>query len=84
MCIQENGQLRFPVLLIYVGRGAGKNGYLGFEDFCLLTPVNGIKHYNIDIFAMSEQQAKTSFNDVYNVLDDNSTFMKSISSGLKK
>lgn len=73
---KKNGQLRFPVLLIYVGRGAGKNGYLGFEDFCLLTPVNGIKHYNIDIFAMSEQQAKTSFNDVYNVLDDNSTFMK--------
>ena len=73
---KKNGQLRFPVLLIYVGRGAGKNGYLGFEDFCLLTPVNGIKHYNIDIFAMSEQQAKTSFNDVYNVLEDNSTFMK--------
>lgn len=73
---KKNGQLRFPVLLVYVGRGAGKNGYLGFEDFCLLTPVNGIKHYNIDIFAMSEQQAKTSFNDVYNVLDDNSTFMK--------
>lgn len=73
---KKNGQLRFPVLLIYVGRGAGKNGYLGFEDFCLLTPVNGIKHYNIDIFAMSEHQAKTSFNDVYNVLEDNSTFMK--------
>lgn len=73
---KKNGQLRFPVLLIYVGRGAGKNGYLGFEDFCLLTPVNGIKHYNIDIFAMSEQQAKTSFNDVYNVLEENKSLMK--------
>lgn len=73
---KKNGQLRFPVLLIYVGRGAGKNGYLGFEDFCLLTPVNGIKHYNIDIFAMSEQQAKTSFYDVYNVLEENKSFMK--------
>ncbi len=73
---KKNGQLRFPVLLIYVGRGAGKNGYLGFEDFCLLTPVNGIKHYNIDIFAMSEQQAKTSFKDVYNVLEENKSFMK--------
>jgi phage terminase large subunit-like protein len=73
---KKNGQLRFPVLFIYVGRGAGKNGYLGFEDFCLLTPVNGIKHYNIDIFAMSEQQAKTSFNDVYNVLEENKSFMK--------
>ena len=73
---KKNGQLRFPVLLIYVGRGAGKNGYLSFEDFCLLTPVNGIKHYNIDIFAMSEQQAKTSFKDVYNVLEENKSFMK--------
>lgn len=73
---KKNGQLRFPVLFIYVGRGAGKNGYLGFEDFCLLTPVNGIKHYNIDIFAMSEQQAKTSFYDVYNVLEENKSFMK--------
>lgn len=73
---KKNGQLRFPVLLIYVGRGAGKNGYLGFEDFCLLTPVNGIKHYNIDIFAMSEQQAKTSFYDVYNVLEENKRLMK--------
>lgn len=73
---KKNGQLRFPVLLIYVGRGAGKNGYLGFEDFCLLTPVNGIKHYNIDIFAMSEQQSKTSFKDVYNVLEENKSFMK--------
>lgn len=73
---KKNGQLRFPILLIYVGRGAGKNGYLGFEDFCLLTPVNGIKHYNIDIFAMSEQQSKTSFKDVYNVLEENKSFMK--------
>lgn len=73
---KKNGQLRFPVLLIYVSRGAGKNGYLGFEDFCLLTPVNGIKHYNIDIFAMSEQQSKTSFKDVYNVLEENKSFMK--------
>lgn len=66
-----SGSLRWPVLFLYVGRGAGKNGYLGFEDFCLLTPTNGIKHYNIDIFATTEDQAKTTFNDVYNVLEDN-------------
>jgi len=68
---KQDGQLRWPVLFIYVGRGAGKNGYLAFEDFCLLTPINGIKYYDIDIFATSEQQARTSFDDVYNVLEDN-------------
>ena len=27
------GRLRWPILMIVVGRGAGKNGYLAFEDF---------------------------------------------------
>lgn len=66
-----SGALRWPVLFLYVGRGTGKNGFLGFEDFCLLTPTNGIRHYNIDIFATTEDQAKTTFKDVYNVLEDN-------------
>lgn len=70
------GILRFPKLVILVGRGAGKNGYLSFEDFALLTPTNGIKYYNIDICATSEEQAKTSFFDIYNMLEENSSKMK--------
>lgn len=65
------GILRWPDLLILVGRGAGKNGYLAFEDFCLISQYNPVKKYNIDICANSEEQAKTSFNDVYDVLEDN-------------
>lgn len=72
----STGILRFPLLYIIVGRGAGKNGYLSFEDFCLLTPTNRVKEYNIDIFAMSEDQAKASWEDVYNVLEDNEKIMK--------
>lgn len=68
---RENGLLRFPEAFLYMGRGGGKNGYLSFEDFCLLTPVNGVKDYHIDIFANSEDQAKTSFTDVYNVMERN-------------
>jgi phage terminase large subunit-like protein len=45
------GVLRWPVLFILVGRGAGKNGYLSFGSFCWITPVNGIQEYNVDIFA---------------------------------
>ncbi|WP_293969707.1 terminase TerL endonuclease subunit [uncultured Ruminococcus sp.] len=70
------GILRFSKLVILVGRGAGKNGYLSFEDFALLTPTNGIKYYNIDICATSEEQAKTSFFDIYNMLEENSSKMK--------
>lgn len=73
---RHDGRLRFPILFIYVGRGAGKNGYLAFEDFCLLTPTNGVKKYHIDIFAMSEDQAKSSWEDVYDVLESNEKVMK--------
>lgn len=70
------GVLRFPDLVLIVGRGTGKNGYLGFEDFALLTPVNGIKNYDIDICATSEDQATITFNDIYNVLEDNKAKMQ--------
>lgn len=73
---KKNGQLRFPVLVILVGRGAGKNGYLAFEDFSLLTPINGVEKYNIDIFATAEDQAKTTFEDIYDILDSNETKFK--------
>ncbi|MBS7131389.1 MAG: terminase large subunit [Clostridium sp.] len=67
---KENGLPRFADLFILVGRGSGKNAYLGYEDFCLITPTNGIKNYDIDISANSEDQAKTTFMDIYNILED--------------
>ena len=42
----ESGALRWPILFIEVGRGAGKNGYLAFEDFALTTPINGVKIFS--------------------------------------
>ena len=71
-----NGELRFPYAFINVGRGAGKNGLLSFIDFCLLTPVHGIREYDIYIYAMSEEQAKRSWTDVYNILEDDKQRMK--------
>lgn len=67
---REDGQPRFPDLLILMGRGGGKNGYLAFEDFCLITETNGVPYYDIDICANSEDQAKTSFMDILNVLEN--------------
>lgn len=64
------GMLRFPDLLLLSGRGTGKNGYISYEAFANLTPAAKVKHYEIDIFATSEDQAKTSFNDVYEILED--------------
>ncbi len=67
---KSNGMPRWSDLFCLVGRGAGKNGYLSFEDFCLLTETNGVAYYNIDICANSEEQAKTSFDEIYNILEN--------------
>ena len=70
-CIfQADGLPRWPDLFILIGRGGGKNAYLAYEDFCLVTETNGISQYDIDICANSEDQAKTTFMDIYNVLEN--------------
>ena len=66
-----DGDPRFPDLTAIIGRGAGKNGYLSFEDFCLLSKAHGVECYHIDTFATSEDQAQTSFKEIYNVLENN-------------
>lgn len=67
---KENGLPRFPDLFVLGGRGLGKNAFLAFVDFCLITPTNGIAYYDIDICANSEDQAKTTFTDIWNVLEN--------------
>lgn len=66
---RKDGQPRWSDLFVLMGRGGGKNGYLSFEDFCLITETNGVAYYDIDICANSEEQAKTSFDEIYNILE---------------
>lgn len=65
---RADGEPRWPDLFLYVGRGAGKNAYLSFEDFCLLTKTHGIRGYDIELCATNEDQASRTFRDVYDVL----------------
>lgn len=81
---RQDGNPRFPDLLIFVGRGAGKNGYLAFEDFALISHYNGIRQYDIDICATAEEQAKTSFDDIYNVLERHEKKLKKFLHGQKQ
>lgn len=70
MCVfKAGGNPRWSQMLIYVGRGAGKNGFDSFVAFCSVTKVNGIPKYHVDICANSEEQAKTSFLDVHEILE---------------
>lgn len=71
MCVfRADGTPRWSQEFIYMGRGGGKNGYDSFVAFCALTKVNGIRDYDVDICANSEEQAMTSFKDVWNILEN--------------
>lgn len=67
---KKDGQLRFPDLFMMSGRGTGKNGYISFSSFSLSTPIHGVKNYDIDIFATNEDQAKTSPDEIREILED--------------
>lgn len=77
LCVfKKDGEPRWDELICIVGRGAGKNGFISFLAFCLVTAANGIRGYNVNIVANSEEQAKTSFDDVYNILEDDKASWK--------
>lgn len=59
----------FDEFFIMMGRGNGKNGFISPIAWYLTTHYHGIKGYNVDIIANSEEQAKTSFEDIYGVLE---------------
>lgn len=59
----------FDEILIMLGTGNGKNGLTSALAWYFTTEDHGIKNYNVDIIANSEDQAKTSFNDIWNMLD---------------
>jgi phage terminase large subunit-like protein len=67
---KEDRSLVFDRYLFLLGRGAGKNGFFSHDGFFMMSKQHGINNYNIDIVATSEEQAKTSFEDVYNMLEE--------------
>lgn len=67
---KTDGNPRWSDLFALMGRGAGKNGFLSFVCFCLITETNGVAYYDIDICANSEEQARTSFDELIAVLEN--------------
>lgn len=74
---KETGRLFYRRFLIMMGRGGGKNGLISAISAYLKSELYGIKGYNISIVANSEDQAKTSFEEVYNVIEENKTLQRS-------
>lgn len=67
---RSDDTLVFNEFLIEMGRGNGKNGFISGLAWYFTTIAHGKKNYNVDIVANSEDQAKTSFEDVREMLTD--------------
>lgn len=67
---KDDNSPRWSDLFCLIGRGAGKDGFIGVLSMCLLTPFNGIREYNVDICANNKNQAVTPVKDVVNVLEN--------------
>lgn len=59
----------FSTIFIMMARGNGKNGFISPIVWYLTTHYHGITGYNIDIVANAEDQAQTSFDDIFEVLE---------------
>lgn len=69
-CYYDDDTVVWDTFLIEMGRGGGKNGFISPVTWYLTTHFHGIREYNVDIVANAQDQAMTSFEDVYNVIDD--------------
>ena len=61
----------FKTFFIMLGRGNGKDGWIIPVVLFLTTELYGVKNYNVDIIANSEDQANESFLVAYEMFEDN-------------
>ncbi|MDX1807838.1 MAG: terminase TerL endonuclease subunit, partial [Paenisporosarcina sp.] len=66
----EDDRLVFNRILELVARGAGKTARAAWNAMFMTSGHHGVKNYDVDIVATSEDQAKKTFDDVYNAIDD--------------
>lgn len=67
-----------------MARGAGKNGLMSGISMYLTSSRYGVKGYNVGIVATSEDQATTSVEECYNVIDDHILLQKYFKHNLSK
>ncbi len=59
----------FDQFFFYEARGAGKNGLISTLANFFISDLHGIDNYNVSVVANSEEQAKTSPEEIYNTID---------------
>lgn len=58
----------FEQFFLYKARGAGKNGLISSLTNFFISDLHGIDNYHVSIVANSEEQAMTSFDEVYETI----------------
>lgn len=64
------GTPRWPDILVLLGRGAGKDGFIAFDAMCSVSPFCESQKYDVDICANLEEQAMRPVNDLYEILHE--------------
>lgn len=65
---RKNGFVVFRIFLLVIGRGAGKNGFISTLAHYFISSLHDVDKYDVSIVANSEDQAKRSFNDVFDTV----------------
>ena len=61
----------YEQFFLYKARGAGKNGLISSLTNFFISDLHGVDKYNVSIVANSEEQSKTSFEEIYNTIERN-------------
>ena len=69
-----NDEPVFSKFYIKEGRGNGKDGFMVPIATYLMTPLYGVKNYNVELVANSESQIKDTYKVAYEMLNDNQKF----------
>lgn len=67
----EGSFLYYEQFFITLGRGGGKNGLITALSNYFISYLHGVPNYDISVVANSEDQAKTSFEEAYNMIERN-------------
>lgn len=65
----HNQRAYYKEFLIMMGRGGGKNGLISVISHYLISELHGVENYTGSVVANSEEQAKTSFEEIYDAIN---------------
>lgn len=79
---KKNGRVFYRKFLWMLGRGGGKNGLISVIIHFLISELHGIPEYNISVVANSEEQAKTSPDEVHKCVKKNEVLKRAFKTTL--